>query len=514
MFRNLNFYQKIIDQIIISYCLCKFVKDDKGEIVDWIYLDVNKKFEEYFGVNKKEIVGSSFLEKFPNSEKYWIEIVKLLYSSNKESLKGTKYHFNSKKFYYYNFSKIDLYKEENEDIEDGIFIILLLDETDFVNNVFSLEKAEQRYENLVENQNVLVVRMGMDGKLTLVNEAYCKKFGKKKEEIIGTNFSPEIHPEDMEETKKIMKNLFSYPFRSSMVQRTLTPVGWRWISWEDCVIHDKNGIPQEIQAIGYDVTDLKEKEIELKRSNKDLENFAYVASHDLQEPLRKIISFENLLMENIEKTKGYIDEEGKYFLDKIRNSASRMKSMINDLLDYSRITRSEDPFVECDINELIYEILENELENRVKESNAEINIEKSIPNAFCNPSQIKQMFLNILSNCMKFRDNKRNLIIGIYYEKIEYNNVVLIIEDNGIGFEDKYNEDIFKSFQKLHSRNEYPGSGIGLAICKRIAERHGWEITANGKIGEGTKIIIKYQTTKTDEDLKNEFDKEGGTDSG
>lgn len=481
MFRE--YYTELINNLMLAYCMSEALLDKDGNVYDWKYLDINKTFEEYVGVKKEDVIGHTIMELFPNSENHWIEAVD---KAKKEggTIRIDARHEDTKKDYHVHYYFV----------KENIFITLFIDVTEQREKFRKLQINEDRYRKLIESQNALIVRINNEGLLTLVNEAYCNKFGKKREEILGTNFAPRIHPEDLEKTKETMRNLFSPPYKSNMVQRAWTPNGWKSISWEDQVIRDEQGNIIEIQAIGYDITDTIESHIELEKSNQDLEDFAYVASHDLQEPLRKITAFENLLSENIEESNDYINDESKLYLKKISEAAFRMKNLIEDLLEYSRVSRNKDPFVFVNIKDILHDLLKNELEERIKESVPIININWDDFNyTKCDPTQIKQLFQNILSNSMKFKDEDRELIIGISCRKLEKDRgCMLSFEDNGIGFDQKYAKEVFLSFQKLHSKDKYPGSGIGLAICKRIIERHKWKISASSEEGIGTMFSIIY----------------------
>ncbi len=234
---------------------------------------------------------------------------------------------------------------------------------------------------------------------------------------------------------------------------------------------------------------------ELARSNRELEDFAFVASHDLQEPLRKIRAFGDRLHSNYAEQLG---EKGADYLVRMKNAAERMSNLISDLLAFSRVTTRGKEFIEVDLNDILKEIL-NDLEIAIEESNAEICIDE-LPLVQADPSQMHQVFLNLLSNAIKFRRADTSPVVHIAYktEDIEdgitkdvatWN--VFIIKDNGIGFEQEFAEKIFVPFQRLHGRSDYKGTGIGLAVCRRIVERHGGTISAQSEVGSGTVFTIK-----------------------
>ncbi|WP_166423505.1 sensor histidine kinase [Paraglaciecola sp. 20A4] len=233
---------------------------------------------------------------------------------------------------------------------------------------------------------------------------------------------------------------------------------------------------------------------ELSRSNRELEDFAFVASHDLQEPLRKIQAFSDRLT-TIYKDK--LDERGVDYIKRMTTAAFRMSTLINDLLEFSRITTRGKDFVEVELDEVFEEVL-GDLEIAIKESDAQINV-APLPRVCADPSQIYQLFLNVLSNGLKFRNVDQAPLIDVsveqkdIYDELQHIDVpscIITIKDNGIGFEQTYADKIFSPFQRLHGRTAYKGTGIGLAVCRRIVERHGGTITAHSVPNEGATFIV------------------------
>ena len=238
----------------------------------------------------------------------------------------------------------------------------------------------------------------------------------------------------------------------------------------------------------------------LERSNRELIDFAYVASHDLQEPLRKIEAFGDRLQK---KYGDILPDDGKMFVDRMHNAASRMRRLINDLLSYSRITTNAKPFQWISLNELVAEV-QSDLQIRIEENAAVID-SNDLPKIECDATQMRQLIQNLVSNALKFRKAEQTPIIKIHGELQNSKmpgtakNLVITISDNGIGFDNSFKEQIFTIFQRLHSRNEYEGTGIGLATCRKIVERHGGTIEASGVQGEGSTfkfIIPQTQSTK------------------
>ena len=232
-----------------------------------------------------------------------------------------------------------------------------------------------------------------------------------------------------------------------------------------------------------------ERTAELQRSNQELQDFAYVASHDLQEPLRKIQAFGNLL----EDEYGSVLNEGKTYLDRMRNAASRMQVLINDLLMFSRITTKALPFSQVDLNVIGQEVV-IDLEAVLLTTGGTVEID-SLPIIEADPLQMRQLLQNLIGNALKFHRPNVPPHVHVSAElsvnpETSKEQAVLAVQDNGIGFDEKYLDRIFTVFQRLHSRGEYEGTGIGLAVVRKIVERHGGTITAKSTIGQGSTFLV------------------------
>lgn len=225
----------------------------------------------------------------------------------------------------------------------------------------------------------------------------------------------------------------------------------------------------------------------LARSNKDLQDFAYIASHDLQEPLRKIQAFSQKVVSNYHDQ---LDETGSDYLQRMQNAAHRMQTMIDDLLAYSRVTTKSQPMQPISLNEVMNEVI-TDLELRIEQSEGRVDVE-DLPTVYADRTQMGQLLQNLVANGLKFHRPDVSPLVKVYSQSgsTDGSTIELIVEDNGIGFNEQYLERIFQPFQRLHGRGEYEGSGIGLAICRKIVERHNGSITARSTPGQGARFII------------------------
>lgn len=250
---------------------------------------------------------------------------------------------------------------------------------------------------------------------------------------------------------------------------------------------------------------LRRKTAQLARSNQDLEQFAYSASHDLQEPLRKVMAFGSLLEKEYGAT---LEGDGHLYLDSMAKATRRMQTLINDLLGYSRVTTRGKTFVAVDLNEVVRGVL-SDLEVRIGETHAQVNV-GDLPAIHADPTQMRQLLQNLIGNALKFHKRDEHPVITVSAEPVADAagppaHCRIRVKDNGIGFDEKYLERIFGVFQRLHGRDEYEGSGIGLAVCRKIVERHGGTITATSQPGEGATFSVTLPLKHTVQDADADY---------
>lgn len=348
----------------------------------------------------------------------------------------------------------------------------------------ALRASEEEYREIFNATSDALILLDEEGRIAQVNETASELYGYAREEMLTLDPRHLIHPDyhhvyqqflaDLEkkgefsgETRDIRKS--GEPFYTDVRGTTVRFQGQEYI----------------LAAI-RDVTEQKEAELkleetmrELERSNEELQRFAYVASHDLQEPLRMVTSYLQLL---VRRYGDRLDGDAHEFIDYAVDGASRMKQLINDLLTYSRVDTRGVSLQPVDVEQVLDDVLEN-LQFRVEETEAGI-IRHPLPTVPGDKSQLEQLFQNLIDNALKFRGNEP-LRVEVGAEKGD-GEWVFSVKDNGIGMDSRFKDRVFIIFQRLHTRDEYEGTGIGLAVSKRIVERHGGEIWYESEPGEGT----------------------------
>lgn len=373
--------------------------------------------------------------------------------------------------------------------------------TDITEHKIVLDKlieSEEYYRTIVEFSNDMIWTLDTEGKFTFINRRSEKTSGYNLEELKGKSFCPLIVKEDLQKVNDAFHRVLNGQYQEYDVT-FINKYGKKIsLSVNTAPIYSKGKIVGTV-SFGRDVTQQKKMEQktmkiteELIHSNNELEQFAYITSHDLQEPLRSISSFTELLAH---RYKDKLDPEADEFINYIINGTKRMQQMINDLLILSRINTKGKEFVPTNIKDVINKALEN-LHSLVDRNQAVITVD-NMPIASIDETQFTQLFQNLIDNAIKFRN--KDVIPQIHISaREEGDKWILSVKDNGIGIDPDNFRKLFVIFQRLHSKEEYPGTGIGLVICKKIIERHNGKIWIESRLGEGSTFYFSIPIKRGD----------------
>lgn len=344
------------------------------------------------------------------------------------------------------------------------------------------------------DKSAIVAITDRAGTIIHVNDKFCEISKYSREELLNKNhrlINSGYHSADF--FTELWKTISTGKIWEGEIRNRAKDGTFYWVHTTIVPFLDEKGIPDEYVSIRYEMTQQKIAEgqlriyaSQLEQSNRELQDFASVAAHDLQEPLRKIQTFGDRLNTRFSST---LSSDGHDYLDRMLSSAKRMRKLIDDLLTYSRVTSNSHPFEQTDLNHVLHEVL-SDLEVAIEQFTGKIEI-APLPTVLADASQMRQLFQNVIANALKFHRKDIKPIVKIS-ATISSDHCVISISDNGIGFEEKYADKIFTIFQRLHGRHEYEGTGVGLAICRRITERHGGSIAVQSKPGEGTTFLITF----------------------
>lgn len=378
-----------------------------------------------------------------------------------------------------------------------------------------LRQSEEKYRTILENIEEGYYEMDLDGRFTFVSDSVRQILKRTNKQLIGVPYHAFFMPDYVARLSQAFDFVFqtSRSIKSIEAKTQHDDETGRFVELSVLAIHNEGGNPTGLRGTIRDITERKQAEQLLferkllERSNQELAQFAYVASHDLQEPLNKI----RLFGERIQaKTNISLDKAGQDYLTRMLKSTARMQTLIDNLLTLSQVTTKGRPFEETNLSEIVEEVV-SDLETRIKETEGIVQSE-TLPTIEADPIQMHQLFQNLIANGLKFhRQNvppviKLRASMPIHHREHNYliseSYCKILVIDNGIGFEEKFSERIFQPFQRLHGHNAYEGTGMGLAICQRIVERHGGQITVKSIPGEGTTFEVLLPITQT----KDQFD--------
>ncbi|SMO64757.1 sensor histidine kinase [Fodinibius sediminis] len=386
-----------------------------------------------------------------------------------------------------------------------------------------IKKSEDRMSALFEAATEGIIISDLNGRIVMANQKIEELFGYPREELVGEKIEVLIPNRYQPKHKRFRLDYYDDPEPRPMGQgRDLYGLhkDGEEFPVEVSLNHFENEEGRFVISYVIDITqrkkaehkllkahrELKQKAVELKHSNEELEQFAYVASHDLQEPLRMVASYTQLLAR---RYKDQLDEDASDFINYAVNGAQRMQELLNDLLQFSRVGSRAKRFKKVSSEAVIENVLQN-LERYIEENDANIVTESPLPELSADKLQLVQLFQNLIQNAIKFKKEGKPEVRIKASELEDY--WQFSVADNGMGIDENYQKRIFVIFQRLHQREAYSGSGIGLAICKKIVERHGGEIWVDSEPGRGAtfhftiaKNLESAQEEKRKEAIKNQI---------
>ncbi len=372
----------------------------------------------------------------------------------------------------------------------------------------ALAEAQARKHAILESSLDPIITINHEGLITEFNRAAEQVFRRDRHEVLGKQPSEILFPPASSSGHHDRIERYLKSGEGSMlgkrVEVTAVRAGGETFPAEMAMtLSYEQGLP----VLSFFVRDISQRKraeedqaryaAELERSNRELEQFAYVASHDLQEPLRKIRTFGDRLRQTCGEQ---LDATGRDCLQRIESAAERMQALINGLLTLSRVTTKGQDFVRVDLQQVVREVV-SDLEVQIERAGGRVEV-GSLPTIHADPLQMRQLFQNLIGNALKFRRPDEPPVVKVHArfvkgrldrapgESLEEERCRIVVEDNGIGFEPQYAERIFNVFQRLHPRDVYEGTGVGLAICRKIVQRHGGTISAESTPGRGATFIV------------------------
>lgn len=354
------------------------------------------------------------------------------------------------------------------------------------------ERSEHQFARLYRTTPSIMHTMQHDGGLVEVSDHWLATTGYRRLEVIGRPFAEMLD----DQSRALFNDLYMPGLRENGqitgVPLTMIGMDGRQLDIEMSAIVDHRATGEIIQVGLVDVTArnramdaVNEQNEKLERMINSLKEFSYVVSHDLQEPLRKMNQFSTFLLEDHAPALG---ESGRFYATSIASAATRMSGLIASLLGYSREANRTLKLRSVDLSGVIAEVLDD-LQVAVEDSGAEVSVGQ-LPTVYADYAQMMSLFSNLVGNALKYRAAQRSPIVRVIPAPTDDRTTMIVVEDNGVGFDANEIEQIFKPFRRLHQHRHIPGNGIGLSLCRAICDRHGWELTAEGEPEQGARFAI------------------------
>lgn len=473
------------------------VRNSEGNIVDFQWLLINPAAEKFYGLLLNEIVGKNLLtelSQFRNNGLFdlYVSVVETGETVDREF----SYEHERDTIVWLHIVAVKL--------NDGL-AVTFRNITDRKRAEIALRDSEERFRAIFEQAAVGIAKTTLGGQFIRVNPGFCQIVRYAESELLQKNWQAITHPDDIEADREYVSSLLSGNIQTFSLEKRLVckDRAVRWANVTVSAMRDANGTPQYLVCAIEDISQRKlVQELlqasldtqtryaqELTRSNAELEQFSYVASHDLQAPLSTIAGYAQLLEK---RCHNQLDAQGNKFIRNIVNSCGRMQALIDDLLEYSRVGRSEKPFDLIDCN-LVFEDACANLQLAIRQERASVT-RGDLPRVRGDSFQLLQLFQNLIGNAIKYRSSEAPMVhVGASRQGDSW---VFSVQDNGIGIAEQYHPRIFQLFQRLHSQKQYSGTGIGLAICQRIVERHGGRLWVESEPNRGSTFYFSIPIPK------------------
>jgi PAS domain S-box-containing protein len=369
----------------------------------------------------------------------------------------------------------------------------------------NLKKEKRFTKKLIDALDFLIVVLDPNGKVLISNKSCEKKIGYNHEEIMGKNwfemvYLPDGKSDAIEYFHKRVEGNAPDMIEDYILTKDRDSLN---IQWHSTTIKDSNGMTEAVILVGDNITlkqkkqnELEIKNLQLLKNNEDLENILSIVSHDLKNPLYIIQDFTSILLQEYNES---LSEDGLYYIERIKANANNMEKLILDLLELSRVSRSKGIRQECSISDLIQRSLE-EFRQVIRNKGIEVRISGNFPICFCEPERIFQVFMNLLSNSIKFMQDAENPIVEIGYIETKEEHE-FFVKDNGVGIEKEYHDKIFVIFQRVQDIRDVEGTGVGLTIVKKIVETHGGRVWVESEKGRGATFYFTLPQKISDSEV-------------
>jgi len=485
-------YRGLFETMGEAFSLQEIIFDEQGCAADFRILEVNPAFEAMVGVSREQVEGKTLLELLPDASPSLIERYAEVARTG-ESTRSEQFIAPLGKHF-----EVMLYRTGPKQVAS-----LSIDITERVQSQEALSQSEARLRRLVDSNIIGIMYTDESGLISQANDALLDIIGYSREDLEAgrvnwKKMTPELYSElDRRRIEEAHSSGACTPYEKEYLRKdgTRVPIliGFAYLGETPmpfiAFILDLTQQKRAEAAVREYASQLERINREMARANDELQDFAFVASHDLQEPLRKIQAFGERLNERL---KDKLEDDQRDYLARMISAAVRMRAMIDDLLSLSRVTTRGNPFEQVNLSEIASEVL-SDLEVRIERSGGRVIVEQ-LPVIEADPMQMHQLLQNLVGNGLKFHKPDLPPVVKVWAECPTEDEVILYVEDEGIGFDEQYLDRILLPFQRLHGRGEFEGSGIGLAVCRKIVERHAGTISARSVPSQGSTFMINLPT--------------------